>query len=61
MDEFIAAVIRDLERRRVGALVARDIVFVRSLQADDYELISGGGGRLSNETYLGGIESDGSA
>jgi Domain of unknown function (DUF4440) len=50
-------VLRDLERRRTEALVVGDMTVSRRQHADDYELISGGGDRLSKDEYLGGIES----
>ena len=48
-------VFRDLERQRLAALVAGDIDMARSLHADDYQLITPGGARLSREEYLDGI------
>ena len=47
----------DIERRRLAALVALDMDLARSLHADDYELITPGGGVLSKEDYLGDLES----
>ena len=41
------AVLRDLEERRLGALVAADIETARGLHADDYELVTPGGATLS--------------
>ena len=49
--------LRDIERRRLAALVAADIELARSLHATDYELITPGGGSLSREDYLEGVES----
>ncbi len=49
MDESTVKVIQDLERRRVEALVNRDMALARSLHADDDALLSGGRGRLANE------------
>jgi ketosteroid isomerase-like protein len=56
-DQQTVAIIRELEQQRIGALVSRDIATARVLHADDYELISGSGGRLSGDDYLAGIES----
>ena len=47
----------DIERQRLAALVAVDMDRARELHADDYELITPGGGALSKEDYLGDIES----
>ena len=49
--------LRAIERRRLAALVARDIELARSLHADAYELITPGGRTLSREDYLTGVES----
>ena len=49
--------LRDIERRRLAALVEADIELARSLHAEDYELITPGGGSLSREDYLGGVGS----
>jgi hypothetical protein len=49
--------LRDTERRRLAALVAADIELARSLHAEDYELITPGGGSLGREAYLGGVDS----
>ena len=56
-DPSTVDLIRDLEHQRLGALVSGDIATARTLHADDYELITGSGGRISGEAYLGGIES----
>jgi Domain of unknown function (DUF4440) len=53
----IGADLEGVERRRLAALVGGDMVFARSLHADDYELITPGGGQLSKEEYLGDLES----
>jgi len=52
MTDDLADRLRDMERRRVAALVAGDGHRMNELHADDYELISGGGGRLSRAEYL---------
>jgi phage baseplate assembly protein W len=49
--------LRDIERRRLAALVEANIEVARSLHAEDYELITPGGGSLSREDYLGGVGS----
>ena len=49
--------LREIERRRLAALVAGDIDAARSLHADDYELVTPGGRRLDREDYLGGVGS----
>ena len=51
--------LRALERRRLRALVERDLAVAQALHADDYELITPGAVRYSKDEYLGGIE-DGS-
>jgi hypothetical protein len=48
--------IRDLERRRLRALVEKDLATAAALHADDYELVTPGAGRLSKDDYLGAIE-----
>ena len=47
--------LRQTERRRLAALVAKEGPVARSLHAPDYELITPGGDRLSGEEYLGGV------
>lgn len=49
--------IRDLERRRLRALVDVDLTVAGDLHADDYELVSPAGDRWSKSDYLGGIGS----
>ena len=46
---------RDLERKRLAALVESDVELARSLHADDYQLITPGGATLSRDEYLDGI------
>jgi hypothetical protein len=48
---------RDLELRRLKALVDADMETARALHADDYELITPGAARYSKSEYLGEIES----
>ena len=48
---------RELEERRLRALVAADMETARDLHAEDYELIPPGGGTLSKADYLDQIES----
>lgn len=45
--------LRDAERRRLRALVERDLPVAEQLHADDYQLITPGGERLSGVEYLG--------
>jgi hypothetical protein len=47
--------IREIERSRLRALVAGDIVMARPLHADDFQLITPIGAALSREQYLGAI------
>jgi hypothetical protein len=49
--------IRDLERRRLAALVATDLATAEALHADDYELIPPGGHPISKREYLDAIGS----
>ena len=57
MDNGILAVLRDTERRRLAALVDRDMDAAEALHADDYALITPGGAVLSKSEYLMGIRS----
>jgi hypothetical protein len=57
VDPVDESFVRELERRRLGALVQGDLDVARDLHADDYELITPGAARLSKEAYLAGIES----
>jgi ketosteroid isomerase-like protein len=50
------AEIIDLERRRLAALVARDMATADALHADDYELVTPGGRTMTKAEYLGGVE-----
>jgi len=49
--------LRDVERRRLAALVTGDMPAAEALHADDYELISPGGDRHSKRDYLDDIAS----
>lgn len=49
--------LRETERRRLESLVAGDLETASLLHADDYQLITPGGGCISKSEYLGGIES----
>ncbi len=49
--------VREMERRRLAALVDGDIATAQGLHADDYELINPLGGALSKDQYLGAIGS----
>jgi len=49
--------LRDVERRRLAALVTGDMPTAEALHADDYELISPGGDRHSKRDYLDDIAS----
>ena len=56
-DAIAAAHIIETERRRLRALVDRDIDLARSLHAHDYQLVTPGGRTLSREEYLAEIAS----
>lgn len=49
--------LRDVEQRRLQALVDGDVAVAADLHADDYQLITPGGGILSKDEYLAGVES----
>ena len=49
--------IRALERERLRALVAADMVVARQLHADDFQLITPSGSTYSKEEYLSRIAS----
>ena len=57
--EPMMAELRQLERRRLAALCAADMVACDALHAPDYQLITPGGAALSKEEYLGQV-ADGS-
>jgi hypothetical protein len=50
-------VVREAERDRLRSLVTPDLDVAERLHADDYELITPGGARLSKREYLDGIAS----
>jgi len=49
--------LRDIERRRLAALVAADMATAEALHAEDYELIPPGGQTFSGREYLEAIGS----
>jgi hypothetical protein len=49
--------LRAIERERLHALMTADIETAERLHADDFQLITPGGGTLSKAEYLGGIAS----
>src|SRR5512143_1380842 len=51
------SVLRDAERERLRSLVTPDLAVAERLHADDYELITPGGGTMSKREYLDGIAS----
>jgi Domain of unknown function (DUF4440) len=51
------AVLRDMECRRLRALVEADLTAADALHADGYELITPNGYVLGKQEYLGGIAS----
>ena len=55
MTEGVADSLREVERRRLAALVERDMDAAEALHADDYQLITPGGAVLSKHGYLTGI------
>ena len=52
-----AAELRTTERRRLRALVEGDLAVAHELHADDYQLVTPGGGTVSKDAYLGDIAS----
>ena len=52
-----AAGLAELERRRLHALVAADLVAADTLHAEDFQLVTPGGDALSKDEYLAGIAS----
>ena len=57
MTERASGELLALERRRLRALVERDLVAAEQLHADDYQLITPGGADLSKRDYLDEIRS----
>ena len=55
-EDQIASSFRDLERRRLRALVDRDVALARELHASDYQLVPPSGRAISGADYLGAIE-----
>lgn len=49
--------IRDIERRRLAAIVGKDMATAEQLHSEDYELITPLGVALSKQQYLGAIGS----
>jgi Domain of unknown function (DUF4440) len=58
-DSDLPDILRTLERTRLRALVEADIATADEVHADDYQLITPGGGTFSKAEYLGGM-ADGS-
>ena len=54
-----AAILRDVERRRLRSLVEADSETADALHASDFQLVHPSGGTWSRERYLGGIASGG--
>jgi hypothetical protein len=55
--EDICQALRQLEARRIQAILARDMPLLWQLHAPDYQLITPSGRTFSRERYLGNIES----
>jgi hypothetical protein len=55
MTSEVEELLRQTERRRLAALVARDEPVIEALHAVDYELITPGGKRLARAEYLDGV------
>lgn len=53
----LADYLREVERSRLGALVARDMALAWELHAPDFQLITPKGNAFTREQYLGKIES----
>jgi Domain of unknown function (DUF4440) len=52
-----AALLPDLERRRLRALATADIATAARLHADDYQLITPNGSTLTKDDYLAAVQS----
>ena len=57
MTERLDEELREVERRRLAALVERDMDSADALHAADYQLITPGGAVISKDGYLSGIAS----
>ena len=55
--DSIASIIRDLENKRLNALVEADSVTANLLHATDFQLVNPSGRIYTKEQYLGGIAS----
>jgi hypothetical protein len=55
MAEDVTEMLRRIEGQRLAALVRNDHAVAEPLHADDYELVTPSGARLSKEQYLGGL------
>jgi Domain of unknown function (DUF4440) len=53
----VVEAIRSTERKRLGALVGKDMKVACLLHADDFELVSPGGITFSKDRYLGAVAS----
>jgi hypothetical protein len=47
--------VREVERRRIRALLSTEMEVARSLHGDDYQLVTPLGALLTNEQYLGAV------
>src|SRR4051812_31048117 len=47
--------VREVERRRIRALVSTELEVARPLHSDDYELVTPLGAALTKEQYLGAL------
>ena len=56
-DPMLEEMLREAERERLRSLVTPDLPVAERLHADDYELITPGGGTMSKREYLDGIAS----
>jgi hypothetical protein len=55
VDADLADLLRATEHERLRSLVEADLAAADRLHADDYQLITPGGGTFSKAAYLGGI------
>jgi hypothetical protein len=56
-ETVLESILRDAERERLRSLVTPDLPIAERLHADDYELITPGGGTMSKREYLDSIAS----